>query len=64
MRVEEIEAFERKLAKKLVHIAERNYEKMVKREVLIFLFKHMANMARKCEEKFGDKRLGRIGNPT
>ena len=63
MRIEEIEEFERRLAKKLVHIAERNYERKVKREVVAFLLRYLADLARRCEEK-GDARLGRIGRPT
>lgn len=64
MRIEDIEEFERQLAKKLVHIAEKNYERKLRREILVFLFKYMADMARRCEEKFGDRKLGRIGRPT
>ncbi|NPA76900.1 MAG: hypothetical protein GXN93_04070 [Candidatus Diapherotrites archaeon] len=62
--LEEVEAFERKLAKKYVHIAERNYEEKIRQEFTVFLLRHMAAMARKCEEKAGDdKLLGRIGRP-
>jgi len=62
--LEEVEDFERKLAKKLVHVAERNYEERVRREVAIFVLKHLVAMARECEEKVvDDELLGRIGRP-
>ncbi len=61
--LEEVEDFERKLAKKLVHVAERNYEERVRREVAIFVLRHLVAMARECEEKKDDLLLGRIGQP-
>ncbi|MDN5358733.1 MAG: hypothetical protein PWP76_576 [Candidatus Diapherotrites archaeon] len=61
--LEEVEDFERKLAKKYVHIAERNYEEKIRREVAIFVLKHLAAMARDCEENVKDLKLGRIGRP-
>ena len=61
--LEEVEDFERKLAKKLVHVAEQNYERKVKREVAIFVLKHLVALARECEEKGDDPSLGRIGRP-
>jgi len=62
--LEEVEDFERKLAKKLVHVAERNYEERVRREVAIFVLRHLVAMARECEEKIVyDELLGRIGRP-
>ncbi len=61
--LEEVEDFERKLAKKLVHVAERNYERKVKREVAVFVLKHLVALARECEERKEDKSLGRIGRP-
>lgn len=62
--LKEVEDFERKLAKKLVHIAERNYEEKVRREVAILILRHLAAMARNCEEQKEDGLLGRIGRPT
>ena len=62
--LEELEDFERKLAKKLVHIAEQNYEEKVRKEVAIFVLKHLAAVVRKCEEQKEDRLLGRIGRPT
>ncbi|HIQ10194.1 MAG TPA: hypothetical protein EYH23_01615 [Euryarchaeota archaeon] len=62
--LEEVEDFERKLAKKLVHVAEHNYENKLKREISIVVLKHLAAMARECEERKGDRLLGRIGRPT
>ncbi len=61
--LEEVEDFERRLAKKLVHVAERNYEEKVRREVAIFVLKHLAAMARRCEERYGDPLLGSMGRP-
>ena len=61
--LEEVEDFERRLAKKLVHVAERNYEEKVRREVAIFVLKHLAAMARRCEEQHGDPLLGSVGRP-
>ncbi len=62
-RLEEIDEFERRLAKKLVHVAEKNYEEKVRREFAVFALKKMAEMARRCEEIRGDRLLGRIGMP-
>ena len=61
--LEEVEDFERKLAKKLVHVAEQNYEKKVKREVALFVLKHLVALAHECEEEKEDVLLGRIGRP-
>jgi hypothetical protein len=61
--LEEVEDFERKLAKKYVHVAERNYEEKIRREVAIFVLKHLAATARECEAKAKDLKLGRIGRP-
>ncbi len=63
-KLQEVEVFERKLAKKMVHVAERNYEEKLRREVAILVLRRMAELARACEEKIGDDRLlGRIGRP-
>jgi len=62
--LDEVEAFERKLAKKYVHVAERNYEEKIRREFAIFVLKHLAEMARQCEKKVGDDQLlGKLGRP-
>ncbi|GEM_PF-5704411 len=63
-KLQEVEVFERKLAKKLVHVAERNYEEKVRREIAILVLRRMAELARACEEKIGeDQLLGKIGRP-
>ncbi len=59
----EVEEFEKKLAKKYVHIAEKNYEEKIRREFAIFVLKHMAEMARRCEAENDDTSLGKIGRP-
>jgi len=61
--LDEVEDFERKLAKKLVHVAERNYEERVRREVALFVLKHLAAMARECEKRKKDPLLGALGRP-
>ncbi len=61
--LEEVEEFERKLAKKYVHVAERNYEEKIRREFAVFVLKHLAEMARRCEEEKEDTSLGKIGRP-
>ena len=61
--LEEVEDFERKLAKKYVHLAERNYEEKIRREFAIFVLKHLAEMARRCEDKKEDTSLGKMGRP-
>ena len=59
----ELEEFEKKLAKKLVHVAERNYEEKTRREFAIFVLKQLAAMARECDNRKEDETLGRIGRP-
>ena len=59
----ELEDFEKKLAKKLVHVAERNYEEKTQREFAVFVLKQITAMAKKCDDKKEDELLGRIGRP-
>jgi len=63
MTVDDIIEFEKNLARKIVYKAERNFERKIWREVVVFALRRMAEMARECEEKHGDDRLGRIGHP-
>ncbi len=64
MKVHKAISEEKKYTKKLIWSYKRRYRKNVLQSLAKEFFLWAANVARQYEERFGDRKLGRIGHPT
>ena len=64
MRVDEALELERKAQRRKAREYEQRLREKLLRDLFIQFLRRAAALAREYEERYGDKRLGRIGRPT